>query len=154
MRTDVFTEEYFIRGLTLRQIGEELGLPQHRLKEGAWICFALELPVYQNFRLGGWAEFSTDNFVTYDEGKMKWSEADYEETYAGKRLPVKINNAKRSWLSNMRKEKLVKILPAIPHSKTDAYPKGGKASQVIIMKKIRCYITKFPDYDDIFRGVW
>lgn len=149
-----FTEEYFLRGLSVSQIGTELGLPQDRLANGIFISFALQLPSFHEFKLGGWAEFATDNFIKYRKGKMKWSETDFEKTYEGKRIPISIEAAKKSWLANMRNEKLIKVLPVIKHQQDDIYPAGGRASQVIIVHPIRCHITTFLKANEIFRGVW
>lgn len=148
-----FTEEYFVRGLSLRQIGKELGLPLHILADGAYVAFAVELPRYPDFELGGWAKYSTDKFIDYRKGKMDWSELKFEETYAGIRVPISIDEAKKAWLSNMRNEKLIKVLPQIKDPNAE-YPVGGLASQIIIRNEVRCQIVKFLKLNDIFRSVW
>jgi len=149
-----FTEELFLRGLTLSQIGVELGLPSHRLNEGVFISFALQLPTVNQFDLGGWAEYSTDNFISYGKNGAQWSEKDFEKTYKDKRMPITIEEAKKGWLMNMRQEKLIKIIPVIPHSNDDFYPSGGKASQVIIKQPINCQIVKFLKRGEVFNSVW
>lgn len=151
-----FTEEFCIRGMTLRQIGVELGLPMRRIEKGAYIAFALQLPAYHEFRLGGWAEFSTDKFVTYNKrkGKIKWHEDKFEEVYEGRRVPISIDEAKKAWLKNMRYHKLIKILPALDHQESDDYPTGGKASQIIITHPVRCQVVQFLKLDDVFHSVW
>ncbi len=149
-----FTEEYFLRGLSVSKIGQELGLPGHRLKDGVFVAFALQLPYYHEFELGGWAKYSTDKFVTYDKGKMTWSRFKFEETYAGKRMPISIEDAKMAWLKNMRHEKLIKILPVIPHKDDDKYPSGGIASQIIVKHTISCQIVKFLKGNETFNSVW
>ena len=149
-----FTEEYFLRGLSGAQIGRELGLPPHRLVNGLFISFAIQLPAFHEFKLGGWAKYSTDNFVTYRKRKMKWSEAAFERTYEGKRMPISIEEAKKGWLAGMRNEKLIKVIPNIPRQEGDEYPQGGKASQIIVVHPIRCQVTNFLQLDEVFRGVW
>lgn len=149
-----FTEEYFLRGLSVSQIGVELGLPSHRLKNGIYIAFAIKFPSFYEFKLGGWAEFSTDRFIEYRKGKMKWIETKFEETYKGKRIPISIDDAKKAWLENMKHEKLVKVIPFIPHHEEDIYPPGGRASQIIVVNPIQCQITNFLKGNQIFNGVW
>ncbi len=150
-----FTEEYFLRGLSLKQIGIELGLPSRRLVKGAYICWAEQLPALHEFHLGGWAKFSTDKFVRYGRGgKLKWYEDKYEETYAFIRTPITVEQAKQGWLAGMRHEKLLKVVPMLGHDDTDLYPPGGRASQIIVSHPIRCKVVKFLNDDDVFRGVW
>ncbi len=149
-----FTEEYCIRGLNVKQIGVELGLPQHRLNDGVFIAFARKLPYFHDFELGGWAKFSTDKFVEYRKGKMNWILSDFEKTYAGKRMPISIEDAKNAWLKNMRHEKLIKVLPVIPHHDDDKYPAGGLASQIIVRNKIECEIVQFLKSNEVFKDVW
>lgn len=151
-----FTEEYFIRGLSLKRIGMELGLPSSRLRKGAWICWAEQLPAIHEFYLGGWTKFPTHNFVRYNRhGKMKWYEDKYEETYAMIRTPITIEQAKQGWLAGMRHEKLVKVVPILGHDDNNPPPPGGRASQIIVVQLIRCKVVKFlKNDDDVFRGVW
>jgi len=149
-----FTEEFFIRGMTAQQIGQELGLPQRRLTEGMFIAYAVRLPALHEFKLGGWAEFSTDKFIEYRKGKMIWNESDFEKTYDGKRMPISIEAAKKGWRQNMTHIKLIKVLLPIVHDNRDVYPSGGKASQIIITHPIECHVVKFLKPNDLFRGVW
>lgn len=149
-----FTEEYCLRGLTLHQIAQELGLPAHRVEKGAFIAFALTLPAFHEFYPGGWAEYSTDKFVEYRKGKMKWKEEQYEATYEGKRMPISVEQVKNAWLDSMKNEKLVKVLPAVPHSEGDDYPPGGLASQIVIVHGVKCLITQFLESNQVFRGIW
>jgi len=149
-----FTEEYFIRGMTLQRIGTELGLPQYQLSDGAFIAFALQLPSFNGFQLGGWTEFRASKFVDFRNGKKKWSKAKFEKTYQGKRLPISLEDAKKGWMKNMRNEKLVKVLPNIPPHENEKYPAGGLASQVIITHPIQCQVVKFLKHNEIFRSVW
>ena len=152
--TGCFTEEYFIRGMSVYQIGVELGLPLQRLKNGVYVSFAIELPTIHGFKLGGWTEFPTQLFMESRKGKMEWNETKFEETYDGKRMPISIEKAKRGWLNNMKQEKLVKVLPIDRYEKGDEFPSGGKASQIIVVHPLRCQVTNFLKYDEIFRGVW
>lgn len=149
-----FTEEYFLRGLSVNEIGKELGLPPHMLSNGIFISFALQLPTFDNFELGGWAKYSTDNFINYRKGKMKWIESKFESTYKDKRVPIPIDQAKKAWVENMKKEKLIKILPNIPNNQSDIYPAGRFASQIIVINPIECQITNYLKNNEIFRGVW
>lgn len=149
-----FTEEFFLRGLTLSQIGVELGLPSHRLNDGVFIAFAIRLPSIHEFDLGGWAEYATDNFIEYKNGKSTWNEQKFEQTYDGKRMPISIEAAKKAWRENMKNEKLIKILPKIAHQQNDFYPPGGKASQIIISKPVKCHVVKFLNRGEVFNSVW
>lgn len=150
-----FTEEFFLRGLSVSQIGRELGLPSHRLANGIFISYAIKFPALHEFKLAGWAEYSTDHFVEYGKkGRVKWSEENFEKTYRGKRMPMSIEDAKKARLDGMKHHKLVKVIPNIPHRNTDEYPSGGKASQLIVVHPIQCHITNFLKGNEVFRGVW
>lgn len=149
-----FTEEFFIRGLTLSKIATELGLPSHRIKEGAWIAFAIQLPQKHQFYLGGWTQFATDKFIEYRKNSMFWDAKKYMELYEGKRMPLTIDQAKEAWLSNMRKEKLIKVIPKVAHQPQDVYPPGGIASQIIINTPIQCHIVQLLQPNDVFQGCW
>lgn len=149
-----FTEEYFLRGLSVKQIGQELGLPAHRMIKGVFVIFALELPQYHQFELGGWAEFATDKFIDYDNDGMNWDEKKFEDLYANRRMPISIDDAKTNWMKNMMNEKLVKVITAVGSSKDDIYPSGGKASQIILREKVNCQVVQFLKSNDIFHSVW
>ena len=152
--TGCFTEEFFLRGLNVRQIGKALGLPEYRLANGLYIAWAVQLPSFHEFKLGGWAEFPTSEFYDYTKKRDKWSEEKFEKTYEGKRVPITIEQAKYAWLENMKHEKLIKVLLNIPGQDGDKYPAGEQASQIIVVHPIRCQIMKFIDGNDVFKGIW
>ncbi len=150
-----FTHEEWITGKNASQIATELGLPPHRMKDGIFVCWAEVLPTAQQFHLGGYAKFATDNFISYKNGQTIWSERDFENTYKdGGRMQISIDEAKRAWLSEMRRSKLVKVIPVIPHAEGDKYPPGNKAPQIIVSAPIRCQVAKFLKPYEVFRGVW
>lgn len=149
-----FTDEYSLRGMSVLEIGRELGLPLARLSEGVYVAWAVQLPTIENFKLGGWAEYSTDHFVRYQEKQMVYSEKKYMATLKGKRMPISIEEAKKSWLMHMNNEKLIKIVPVIPHQEGDHYPPGGKAAQLIVTNPILCQVAKFLHIHEVFRGTW
>ncbi len=148
-----FTEEYCLRGLSVRQIGEELGYKPFRMSQGIFIAFAIEFPSFDQFELGGWTKYSTDHFFDEDR-KVKWSEHEFEETYYRKRIPISIEAAKIAWLKNMRSEKLIKVLPVVPHQDKTDYIPGGLASQIIVTSKIKCQLVKFLAVNEVFKDVW
>lgn len=149
-----FTEEFFLKGLTAQQIGTELGLPQRCLAEGMFVSYAIQLPSFYQFELGGWAKYSTDKFVAYRKNKMNWKQKEFDKIYDGKRMPISIAEAKRGWLENMKYHKLIKILLPIAYLNTDEFPAGGKASQIIVTDPIPCEVVKFLKPNELFQGVW
>ena len=149
-----FTLEYFIRGLTCDEIGKELGLPPRVMANGASIAMAIELPSYNGFKPAGWTRFSTDNISHRKNGKMVWDEATYLEFYTGKRLPIPIREIQKSWLSDMKKEKLVKVLPNIDYEDNEYFPRGGKAGQIVVTNPLRCEVTNQLTLNDRFKGIW
>lgn len=152
MQRGCFTFEQHIAGMTLEEIGKELGLPPERLIRGGWIVFAVNLPWSNDFDLAGWAEFSTDNFVK--DGS--WNRMDFEKTYKNKRMPISIFEAKAGWLQEMNNRKLVKLVLAVPHDDSHRYPSGGKAPQIIVNRELRCQVVKYlpPGSQERFLGVW
>ncbi|PPK88768.1 hypothetical protein CLV84_1739 [Neolewinella xylanilytica] len=151
-----FTEEYFIRGLNASQIVKELGLPDRYQQLKMYVAMAIHLPSICDFELGGWAEFSTDNFFNYDkQGRgSKWDAKKFEKVYQGKRMPISINTAKQAWRDGMNHEKLVKVLFDTDHRDQDKYRAGGRASQIIVTRPIKCLIAKQLSPTERFTGVW
>ncbi len=152
MQKGCFTFEQHIAGMTLEEIGKELGLPRERLIRGGWVVFALNLPYGDDFDLGGWAQFSTDNFMKDDA----WNRMDFEKTYKNKRMPISIFEAKSGWMQEMNNRKLVKLVLGVPHDDSHAYPAGGLAPQIVVKRQLRCLVVKYlpPNSLERFRGVW
>jgi len=175
-----FTQEYSLKGLTLKQIFEELGLPDRQLHEGANIIFALRLPTYDQFELGGYSKYSTEKFIKYGEkGSMNWNKTRFlktypahdfnrflriamagwtsdsvEKEYGSKDSPMTIEMAKREWLRINNNRKLVKVIPILGPKDEDIYPAGGRANQIMLKKEIECQVIGHFMPNDIFKGVW
>ena len=145
MQKGCFTYEQYISGMTLEEIGRELGLPPARLMNGGWVVFALKLPLFDQFDCGGWAEFSTDNFMKKSALTKNevWNRMAYEKTYKNRRLPVSILDAKAGHMQQMATRKLVKLVPVLMHNDTYKYPSGGKAPQIIVYQELPCQVLKF-----------
>jgi hypothetical protein len=154
--TGCFTHEEWITGKNAHQIATELGLPPHRMADGIFVVWAEVLPSASQFHLGGYAKFATNNFISYGKnGDAIWSEKDFENTYKdGGRMSISIDEAKRAWMSEMRRSKLVKVISVVPGASTDVYPPGNKAPQIIVNTPIRCQIAKFLKPHETFRGIW
>ena len=146
-----FTFEQHIAGMTLEEIAKELGLPEARLTKGGFVVFAIQPPSPDDFELGGWAEYSTDNFIE----KGAWNRMDFERTYKDKRMPISIFQAKNGWMQEMNHQKLVKVVLNIPHN-NHRYPAGRLAPQIILMKSVKCVVVKYlpPNSKERFKGVW
>ena len=150
-----FTTEYFLRGLTLKNIFKELGLKQSQLSEGAVIAYALNLPGINEFELGGWTEHSTDKFEEFRNGQRFWNKEKYNEVFfPGSRLSKNdINDYKKAWLDRMNQEKLVKVIPVTSKGE-GKWPKGNKAAQIIVSRPILCTVIGHYKPHDYFKGAW
>ena len=154
--TGCFTEEYFIRGMAAHEIVQELGLPARFKLKRMYVAMAIHLPGIHDFELGGWAKFSTDKFFNYDKStkKGRWSKVKFEEVYRNKRMPLSVDAAKQAWRDGMNSEKLIKVLFNTPKSDRDRYPEGGRASQIIVTRPVKCLITTTLLPTHRFTGVW
>jgi len=175
-----FTQEYSLKGKTLKQIFVELGLPDRRLHEGAYIVYSLWVPRYNQFELGGHTKHSTEKFITYGEkGAMNWNKTKFLETYPNHRFnqylregmtgwnresvekkygePINsktIETVKREWLKINNNRKLLKVLPGIRHKDGEEYPSGGRANQIILKENMKCQVVGKYLPNDVFHGVW
>jgi hypothetical protein len=139
-----FTFESSIIGQNLSTITHRLGLPPSRMMHGAYIVYALRIPDISEFELAGITLDSTDKFVQYEQGLMKYDHAAFAKIYSNAGgIPVNFKNIKKLCHNCFGSSKLVKVLPAIPHQVNMYYPPGGMSLQFLMTQKLQCMVVAF-----------
>jgi hypothetical protein len=133
-----FTFEAYIQDCQLYEIGHRLGLPNHILKEGVYIAYALDMPDDRGFELGGVTYDSTDNFVDYSTGKPLYDAKKFLALYPG----LNLKDMKQRYRDVFAENKLVKVISKADHH-VSKYPAGTIIPQFIMTKPLTCMVAAY-----------